>query len=77
MLLIYAIQANQKQAEALVKDEHLFRIDTPHGFKRVDYNATKVVIIGNHPKVEKAYRGIVPVEVVEPAVKDLTGQTED
>lgn len=79
MTLIYAIQANQKQAEKIAKAEHLSRIETPHGFKRVDYNATKVVIIGDHPKVEKAYRGIMLVEVVDPEsdTKDPKPESED
>lgn len=65
MTIIYAIKADQKKAEKAAKSEHVFRIDTPHGFKKVDYNASKVIIIGNHPKVEKAYRGIMPVHVIE------------
>lgn len=30
----------------------------------VDYSADRVIIAGNHPKIEGKYRGIVPVETV-------------
>lgn len=63
MTIIYAVKSDEKQAKKLAEEPYL--IESPYGFSQVNHTATKALIIGSHPKVEKAYRGIMPVEIVE------------
>lgn len=65
MIAIVCSKANQKFGTSLVPEGEHAQYVSPTA-SGVIHGASKVIIVGSHPEVEKRYRGIMPVEVVRP-----------
>lgn len=65
MVLVYCAKEKQKAAEealSLSGKPHEFASPTSAG---VNYYATKVYVVGNHPSIVERYRGITAAESIE------------
>lgn len=66
MVLIVTSKANQKAAEKYARnctEPVCFASPTHTG---VNYHASKVVIVGAYPALERRYRGVMPIETIDP-----------
>lgn len=63
MTIIYCAKDKESQAVASLDlpDPYDFRSPTSTG---VVHHASRVVIVGNHPSIEKRYKGIAKVETL-------------
>lgn len=65
MTLIITSNTNRKFAETIAKKHDQVEFASPTQ-RSVNYGASKVIVIGSYPALEKRYQGIVPVEVIDP-----------
>jgi len=70
MVLIVSKQADQKVANEVAKQyQSVLFANTTHC--RAIHGADKVVIIGIHPRLERLYQGICPVQVINPSPRPV------
>lgn len=64
MTLVYVSQSNISKVKGSLSSEKPYTFVSPT-VTDVNFQATKVIVCGNYPSIEKRYKGICAVEKIE------------